>query len=762
MFVSDDAGKLKLNLGCGMHKREGYVNVDQSPVCQPDVVLDLERTPWPWPDDAVDAVQLIHVLEHLGQQPHVFLAIMKELWRVCGDGATIHIEVPHPRSDEFLGDPTHVRAVTADGLDLFSQRKCAEYARTGAANTPLGKYLGVDFEIVSTTLVPKAEWLERWQRGEVSEADLRAAGNSQWNVYAGIQIILQAIKPAGRLVVAPAADGGELTAQKGSARKLIEQGRLDEARRVLDEICAATPRDVEAQAMLAACLHVGDDLDGARSHYQAAIEAGGRSFDLFNNLGVVCLDLGEAAQAVSHFQSALEQAPGDRLVRLNLAEAKAAAGAVRDAIDMFTALIQEQQDDAATYVALAKMFVDQGWYADADNALAMARQFGADSLDLINQEGIVRRERFRYAEALERFETALANAPGSIALQVSRANVLGWLRQDAAADEAYRQALAAAPDDTEARFAYACFLLMRGRTDPGWAHYEARWQRRDVLRTRRTWPALPQWQGEATDPDRDVLLVHSEQGFGDNLQFVRLLQRIAPLFKHIILVTRPALAPLLRRSLADVAEVVTEVPAAAVCRWQVPLVSIAHALKLPVAQWTMPAPYLWPDTVKKAIWQTYLPDDGRKRIGICWSGGKRPRYRHRFDLPLEAVDALLGQDGFAWVSLQHAGFEDWRLERQAKGRFVDPMALVRDFDDTAALLSGLDLVISTDTAVAHLAGAMGKPVWLLLSSEGEWRWLQDRADTPWYPTMRIFRQTTPGDWAAVAAAVIEALPEAVK
>lgn len=760
--MSGEARRVKLNLGCGLHKREGYVNVDMSPACNPDVVLDLERTPWPWPDDSVDAVQLIHVLEHLGQPPQVFLAIMKELWRVCCDGATIDIEVPHPRCDEFLGDPTHVRAITADGLALFSQRNCAEYARTGAANTPLGFYLGVDFEIASATLIPKSEWLGRLQRGEISEAELRSAGNSQWNVYVGTQIILRAIKPAGRLVVAPTADGTELTAQKGSARQMIEQGRLDDARRVLKEICTATPQDVEAHAMLAACLHAGDDLDGARQHYQAAIDAGGRSFDLFNNLGVVCLDLGDAAQAVTHFKAALELSPGDRLVQTNLAEAKAAAGAVRDAIDMFTALIEQQQDDAATYVALAKVFVDQGWFADAANALAMARRFGADSLDLVNQEGIVRREQFRYQEALERFETALASVPDNVALQVSRANVLGWLRRDDEADAAYRLALSAAPDDVEARFSYACFLLMRGRTDPGWKHYEARWQRRDTLRARSTWPALPQWQGEATDPDRDALLVHCEQGFGDNLQFVRLLQRIAPLFKHIALVTRPALVPLLKRSLADVAEVTAEMPSAAAFRWQVPLVSIAHALKLPVTQWTMPAPYLWADSVKQAIWQNYLPTDGRKRVGLCWSGGKRLRHRHRFDLPLDAVDMLLGHGAVAWVGLQHAGFDDWRLQRLATGKLVDPMPLVRDFDDTAALIAGLDLVIATDTAVAHLAGAMGKPVWLLLSSEGEWRWLQDRADTPWYPSMRIFRQAVAGDWSALVDDVLRALPEALK
>ena len=397
--------------------------------------------------------------------------------------------------------------------------------------------------------------------------------------------------------------------------------------------------------MYAALLHERDDLDGARRYYQAAIDAGGRSFDLFNNLGVVCLDLGNAREAVGQFQAALEQAPGDRVVRMNLAEAKAAAGYVRDAMEIFTALVEEKSDDGSAYLAMAKVLADQGWYADAGNALAMARRFGGESLDLINQEGIVLREQFRYADALERFEAALAVEPANVPLRVSRANMLGWLRRDDEADAAYRQALAMAPNDADAGFSYACFLLMRGRVDPGWRYYEARLGRHDGLRAQRPQTSLPQWQGGASDPDRDSLMVLAEQGFGDNLQFVRLLQRISPLFKRVVLVTRPALLSLLKRSLADVADVVTEVPDPTGFRWQVPLVSIAHALTLPVVYWSMPAPYLWPDPVKAPLWQAYLPADGRKRVGLCWSGGKRLRHRHRFDLPLDVGRRLARSRG---------------------------------------------------------------------------------------------------------------------
>lgn len=748
---------LKLNLGCGMRKRDGYVNVDASPICRPDLVLDLETTPWPWPDGTVGEVVLTHVLEHLGQQPAVYLGIMKELWRVCADGAHIHIEVPHPRSDEFLGDPTHVRSITADGLALFSHRNNAEYERIGAANTPLGRYLGIDFELVSSSLVPKKHWLDRLQQGAITEAELRLAGDSQWNVYANYQATLQAIKPAGRLVVG-AKSGGEAQSLRQLANKALAEDRLVDAASALEQLCVAVPDDFEARCLLAACLHAGGDLEGARRHYQLVVDRGAQSFELFNNFGVVCLDLGESMSAVRHFSAALALQPGDRIARANLAEAKAAAGDVRDAIELLMQLVEEQPDDAGIYVVLAKIYVDQAWFGDAANALQMARQFGADSLDLINQEGIVRREMFQYDAALERFDTALAAAPDNLALLTNRANALGWLRRDEEADAAYRQALSLVPDDSEAAFSYACFLLMRGRVDPGWSYYEARWERGDVARTRRPQSRLPQWRGETTDPSSDDLLVFCEQGFGDNLQFVRLLPRIRERFRRIVLVSRPALQKLLANSLDGVAEVVPECPTEDGFRWHVPLVGIAHALRLPVAEWGAP-PYLHADPMKAILWQASLPRDARRRVGLCWAGGKRPRYRSRFDLPLADVERLLTNRNIAWVSLQASGSDEWRRAQQSGGLLFDPMLQVRDFDDTAALIAGLDRVVSTDTAVAHLAAAMGKPVHLLLSSEGEWRWLQDRSDSPWYPTMRIHRQQSPGDWGSVVASVLAELAD---
>ncbi|NEQ45456.1 MAG: hypothetical protein F6K00_18715 [Leptolyngbya sp. SIOISBB] len=151
---------LKLNLGCGQRPLPGYVNVDKFGT--PDLQFDLETFPWPWADDSVSDVQLIHVLEHLGQQTDVYLCIIQELYRICQANSLIHITVPHPRHDNFVHDPTHVRAITPSGLELFSRQRNRDWQRHGNANTPLGLYLNVDFDLVHTNLVGSALWFERY------------------------------------------------------------------------------------------------------------------------------------------------------------------------------------------------------------------------------------------------------------------------------------------------------------------------------------------------------------------------------------------------------------------------------------------------------------------------------------------------------------------------------------------------------------------------------------------------------------------------
>ncbi|MFI5454518.1 MAG: class I SAM-dependent methyltransferase [Isosphaerales bacterium] len=187
---------LRLNLGCGMNRLDGYVNVDRHG--EPDLRHDLEVVPWPWPDDSVGEVLLKHVLEHLGRDPIVYLEIMKELYRVCHDGAIIRIVVPHHRHEHFFNDPTHVRAVTAEGMTLFSQRLNRHWIAQGFSHSPLGIYLGIDFELIEMKLQPSELWYRLHPQLPVDAGALMQQSALYNNLIEEVQMTLRPVKPAGR------------------------------------------------------------------------------------------------------------------------------------------------------------------------------------------------------------------------------------------------------------------------------------------------------------------------------------------------------------------------------------------------------------------------------------------------------------------------------------------------------------------------------------------------------------------------------------
>ena len=184
---------MKLNLGCGQNLKQGYVNIDKYPTFAPDLVWDLEKTPWPFEAGSVEAISACHVLEHLGQATDVFLAVMQELNRVLRPGGTIEIKVPHHQSAGFWGDPTHVRPISPTILSLFSKKNCREFKAKGWPNTPLADYLDVDLEVTSVTYNLFPEWAERLEKGEVTREDLGLAISSQWSVVDEVVILMQKV-----------------------------------------------------------------------------------------------------------------------------------------------------------------------------------------------------------------------------------------------------------------------------------------------------------------------------------------------------------------------------------------------------------------------------------------------------------------------------------------------------------------------------------------------------------------------------------------
>jgi hypothetical protein len=185
---------MRLNLGCGDTRIEGYLNVDKEAGCDPDQIQDLEAFPWVFEDDSVDQIVMNHVLEHLGATSEIYLSIIKELYRICKAGATIDIKVPHPRHDDFVTDPTHVRPILPGQFHMYSKKNNREWREAGFANTPLADYLEVDFEVQDVQWVVDDKWIKKLQAGEVTSEALAEMAEHQYNIIKEIQIQLKVIK----------------------------------------------------------------------------------------------------------------------------------------------------------------------------------------------------------------------------------------------------------------------------------------------------------------------------------------------------------------------------------------------------------------------------------------------------------------------------------------------------------------------------------------------------------------------------------------
>ena len=188
---------MKLNLGCGHDHREGFLNIDASALVEPDQVVDLDDLPLPWDDSSVDEILIKHTLEHLGQTPAAYISLMKEFWRICRPGAVMTIVVPHHRHDHFISDPTHVRAITPAGLELFSQKRNREWIDKGLGNSPLGITYGIDFELISVDYVPSEPWRGRLERKEMDTRELAEAAQTLNNVIVETTIKIKAVKDGG-------------------------------------------------------------------------------------------------------------------------------------------------------------------------------------------------------------------------------------------------------------------------------------------------------------------------------------------------------------------------------------------------------------------------------------------------------------------------------------------------------------------------------------------------------------------------------------
>jgi Flp pilus assembly protein TadD len=457
-------------------------------------------------------------------------------------------------------------------------------------------------------------------------------------------------------------------------------------------------------------------LEQALAAYEQALQLQPGQFDVLHHIGILAWQAGDLATAEQFLHAAREADGGVSALHSNLGNVLKAAGRVEAALDSYARALE-----------LDPANVDA--YYNCGNALQALRRFDA---------------------ALACYDRALALQADDAQVWNNRAAVLQELRRHDEALHSYGMALQHQPGNAEAHWNRGLLHLQHGRFAEGWSGYEWRWQvaHLSVSRQQRQF-AQPLWLGQEDLAGKTILL-HAEQGLGDTLQFCRYAALVAARGARVILEVPPTLLALMR-TLAGPAELLARGAALPPFDYHCPLMSLPLAFGSTLA--TVPAPpaYLWADAGKAAAWNTLLGPADRLRVGVAWRGSQAHKDDDRRSIDFAAfAEALSPACEFVSLQDRHRP-EDAAL--LAASRVRDVGHCLADFSDTAALCAAVDLVVTVDTSIAHLAGALGKPAWILLPAKPDWRWLLERADSPWYPSARLIRQQPGDSWAGALAQV---------
>ncbi|WP_159670837.1 tetratricopeptide repeat protein [Andreprevotia sp. IGB-42] len=503
--------------------------------------------------------------------------------------------------------------------------------------------------------------------------------------------------------------------------------------------------------------------DLQQGNYAAAADGFRASLQLNNAQPDAWLNQGNALRELGDLQGALAACEQCVAIAPDFAQAWSNRGNLLTALRQYPAAIESHQravtlvpDDADGHANLAAALWEAREFAPALTACDAAIRLAPQAAGPWQTRGHVLRGLNQYDAALQSYAAALTRQDTDPALWLSHGNALCDLGRHAEGLASYQRALALKPDDADVHWAIALTQLQLGHFAEGWQRYEARLQlgQRAVEQARF---AVPRWDGLQPLAGKRIVL-HTEQGFGDAIQFCRYALLLAERGAHVTLEVKSPLATLMRSLPARINVVVQEEASFADHDYHCPLMSLPLALGTTLE--TIPAaiPYLQASAPNQAVWAARLGErpDKTRRVGLVWSGSPTHKDDYARSIPLSQLGALLALPGVEFHCLQDR-------VRDADGAATSQLPLhnhageLSDFDDTAALIAGMDLVISVDTAVAHLAGAMGKPVWVLLPVAPDFRWLLARDDSPWYPAARLFRQPAPGDWQSVITDVVQAL-----
>jgi tetratricopeptide (TPR) repeat protein len=524
-------------------------------------------------------------------------------------------------------------------------------------------------------------------------------------------------------------DQEDRAAAEASFRNALRlQRNFVQARIDLGTLLASTQRPAEAEACLRVALRTApadprvhnalglalalqQKHEAALAAFDTAIaHAPGFYLEAQGNKASSLLSLQRTAEAEAVLRDILAVAPQDRTALETIGQLLVASGRAAETEPFVRTLLTLSPDDPDLHFTLGGLMARAERYEDALASLGEALRLRPDYAQALHAKGIIHYDSARFDESLPFVERAAALAP----------------------------------DDPEIVSSLSYAYLLRGDYARGWPLFEARTRKPGNARL-----AEPVWDGSPTER---VVLVHAEQGVGDALQFCRFLPLAAQ--RAPIVVTAPESCRALFEQFTAVRSLHVGPPLPPYDR-HCPMMSLPHVLGVEESAFAACVPYLRADPGAVAEWRERLKDLDGLRIGLAWAGNPKYPADRRRSMTLADLHTLRAVPGVSFVALQ----KDRAEEIAATGwdALTDASPQLHDFADTAALIEALDLVVAVDTAVAHLAGALGRPVWMLNRADTDWRWQRDREDSPWYPTMRIFRQHMPGDWRGVIVRLQEAL-----
>jgi tetratricopeptide (TPR) repeat protein len=567
-----------------------------------------------------------------------------------------------------------------------------------------------------------------------------------------------------------------------------ERRDFDSAIDYLKKTLNIDPGHADAYLNLGNALQGKGLFDEAIANYRRAADLCPGNADILNNMGVALTTGGRVDEAINCYQEAIRQNPDNALSYNNLGNTLRAKGNYEGSVQCFKRAIRINPAAADFHKNMGNALRDKGQMDEALTCYREALRLNADAAEIHYNMANLYKETDRRDLAVVSYQEALHINPY---LTDARYNLGNTLRDMGRYDEAiacykiildrepdyleaynnmgvafkekgdtvraiacYEKALEINPGIAETQWNLSLVYLLAGEFEEGWRRYEWRWQKADYRPYLRHF-SQPLWDGSAIAGK--TILLHAEQGYGDAVQFVRYVPQVAAMGADVIVEAPRGLAALFKAmpGIHHIVQRGDELPPFDV---HCPLLTLPMVFETRLSSIPGHLPYLVADPEKKEAWRLKLAADGDSfKVGLVWSGNPEHKNDRNRSLPLERLVPLLSVDGVSFYSLQKGEAARMLSDGRYEGRIIDYTGELNDFADTAALLVNLDLVISVDTAVAHLVGALAAPVWLMLPFAPDWRWLLGRTDSPWYPTMRLFRQHAPGAWEPVIEEMIAGL-----